>query len=92
MPITGLECSLLYFLFLDSQLVVSKSQIYLRKHPSTLQLIKQVIYSWKWVPVLHRHFIQLTIIDVQTKGAILFLYKQYQRSPGRVTRSDEAFI
>ena len=72
--------------------MVSRSQIYLREHPSTLQLIKQVIYSWKWVPVLRRHFIQLTIIDAQMKGAILLLYKQYRSSPRRVTRPDEAFI
>jgi hypothetical protein len=77
MPITGLECSLLYVLFLDYQLVVSRSQIYLREHPNSLQLIKQIIYSWEWVLVLHRHFIQLTIINAQTKCAILLLYKQY---------------
>ena len=92
MPITGSKGSFLYVLFLDSQLVVSRSQIYLREHSSTLQLIKQVIYSWEWVSVLHRHFIQLTIINTQMKGAILLLYKQYQSSLGRVTRLDEAFI
>jgi hypothetical protein len=80
MPITGSESSLLYVLFLDSQPVVSRSQIYLREHPITLQLIKQVIYSWEWVLVLHRHFIQLMIINAQTNGAILLLYTQYQSS------------
>jgi hypothetical protein len=86
------ECRLQYVLFLDSQLVVSRSQIYLREHPSTLQLIKQIIYSWEWVLVLHYHFIQLTIIDAQTKCAILLFYKQYWSFPGRVTRPDETFI
>ena len=84
MSITGSESSLLYVLFLDSQLVVSRSQIYIREHSSTLQLIKQVIYSWKWVLVLHRHFIQLTIIDAQMKGAILLLYKQYRSPQGEL--------
>jgi hypothetical protein len=80
----GSVCSLLYVLFLDSQLVVSRSQIYLREHPNTLQLIKQVIYSWEWVPVLHRHFIQLTIINAKMKGTILLLYKQYRSSQGKL--------
>ena len=92
MPITGSEGSLLYVLFLDSQLVVSRSQINLREHSSTLQLIKQVIYSWEWVSIIHRHFIQLMIINAKTKGAILLLYKQYRSSLGRVTRPNEAFI
>jgi hypothetical protein len=74
MSIKGSECSHLSVLFLDSQLAIFRSQLYLREHISTLQLIKQIIYSWEWVLVLHHHFIQLTIINAQMKCAILLLF------------------
>ena len=53
--LTSLRVNLVKWILIDSQLVISRSQLYLRENLNTLQLIKQIIYSWEWILILHHH-------------------------------------
>jgi len=77
MPIPGPERSLEDILFLDAYLVVSRSQVDLRDHCFSLQLIKQIINPQQRVPVLDGHFVQQPIFNAQSKSAIFLLYEQH---------------
>src|ERR1044072_7933875 len=90
--ITGPEGSLLYIFFLDPDLMVTRSQIYLGEYRSSLQLVHQIINSWKRVSVLNGHLIQLPIIHTQPGSAILFLDQQYRCTPRRYTWSNKSLL
>jgi len=51
-PISRSESGLLHIIRLNSNLMVPRSQVDLRKHRSTVQLIHQVIYAWQRIFVL----------------------------------------
>ena len=59
MPIPGPESSLVYVLLFDVYLMVIRSQVNLREHYRSLQLIKQVMNSRQRVFVLDSHLLNL---------------------------------
>ena len=63
MPVPSPKICLVNVLFLDVYLMIYGSQINLREHFFSLQLIKQVINPQQRVLVLNNHLIQLPVIN-----------------------------
>ena len=63
MPMFGLESCLVNFLLFDPYLVLFGSQVNLREHCFSLQLIKQLINPQQWIPILNGHFVQFPVFN-----------------------------
>ena len=60
----------------NPQLMITRMQIDLREHTSTLELIKEILNAWQGMLVLDGDCIQLPIIDTHPFRAILLIYQQ----------------
>lgn len=65
MAVTRTECHFFDIIRVDSDLMVPRTQIYLGKDLSTMELVEQVINAWKWVSVLDRDLVESMIIHAQ---------------------------
>jgi len=74
----------------NPQLMITRMQIDLREHTSTLELIKEILNAWQGMLVLDGDCIQIPIVDVHSLRAVLLLYKQYRKSPRREAAADIA--
>ena len=53
--------------------MVTSAKVYLGVDSRSSQLIKQIINSRQWVPILDRNPVQLSVINAQSKGLVLLL-------------------
>ena len=74
-PITRLERCLRDICIPNPQLMVTSAKVFLGVDSRFSQLIKQVINPRQWVPILNRNPIQLSVINAQSKGLVLLLFK-----------------
>ena len=74
-PITRPERCLRDICLPNPQLMVTSAKVYLGVDLRSSQLIKQVINSRQWVPILDCNPIQLSVVNAQSKGLILLLCK-----------------
>ena len=81
MPIPCSKSRFGYILLLHSYLMISRSQIDLREHSCTSQLVHKVIYPRQRILVLNRHFVQLPIIHTQPHATIFLFHEQHRGSP-----------
>jgi len=58
----GLECGLVDVSFMDMDLMVTRSEIYLREHDGSIKAVQQLINAWQWVSVFNCLFIYGMII------------------------------
>ena len=89
---TGMKGYLLGILIPNPKLMIPCTNINLREETRPLELIEQIINSWKWILILYSDFVELPIIDTHSKGPILFLYKQHWSSPRGYARLNETLI
>jgi hypothetical protein len=59
----------------DFDLVIATLEVQGRKDSAIMQLIRQIINPGEWVPILHRYFIQRTVINAHKREPIFFLHK-----------------
>ena len=81
MTVTCSKGVLVDVLILYSYLVISQSEIYLRKYSHTLQLIENIINPWQRILVLDSYLIQLLEINAQPQRPILLLHEQDRGTP-----------
>ena len=60
----------------NPQLMVTNVKFYFGVDSCPSQLIKQVINSQQWIPILDRNPIQLSVVNAQSKGLVFLLSKQ----------------
>ena len=65
----------------NSQLMVIGVKVYLGVDSRPFQMIKQVINPQQWIPILDRNFVQLSLVNAQSKSLVLLLRKQNQSTP-----------
>ena len=65
------------FLFLDSYLVLSESQVDFRKHLGHSHLVERVVNSRKWALLVDYHLVQMPIVNAQSQGSIFISDKQH---------------
>lgn len=90
--ISGFESYFWNAIFSDSELIIAKSEVYLRKVTGTLQLVEQVIYSRKWILILNYDLVQQTIVNTHSKGTIFPTHEQNWYALRENTGPDESFI
>src|ERR1044072_2490372 len=61
--ITSSERSLSYIGFLDSYLMITRLQIYLRENSGSPKLVHQIVNPWNRVTILQCDFIQLSVVS-----------------------------
>ena len=64
----------------NPQLMVTSAKVYLGVDSRSSQLIKQIINPRKWVLILDRNPVQLSVINAQSKGIVL-LFANRTRAP-----------
>ena len=77
MTITGTKGCLWNISIPNPELMVPSTKINLREETTTLELVKLVIYSGKWILILDSDFVELSIIDTQFKVCIFPFNKQH---------------
>src|SRR5262249_928618 len=92
MSVPGPKSSLLNILFPDPELMISRSEIYLREHLSRLQLVKEIINPGQRIPVLHSHLVQFPVIYAHPERTVLLPDKQNRCTPWRNTGANKTFI
>ena len=65
----------------DFELMITRSEVYLCKMASTLNLVKQVINSGDGILILDCDLVQLSIANVHSEGTIFILYEQHWCTP-----------
>ncbi|KAF3626893.1 hypothetical protein FXO38_29011 [Capsicum annuum] len=78
--------------FSDSELMIARSEVYLREIAGTLKLVKQVIDSGKRILVLDCDFIELMVINAHSEISIFFAHEQHWCTPRGNTGPDESLI
>jgi hypothetical protein len=92
MPIMASESSFGNILLSDSDLVVPRSKINLRKIHCSVQLIQKLVDPGNRVPVLDRLLIQCSIVNAHPHCAILLLHQHYRRSEWTRARPDVSHL
>ncbi|KAJ0555994.1 hypothetical protein HanIR_Chr07g0308621 [Helianthus annuus] len=92
MAVTNSECCFGDVLISDSQLMVSRSQINLGVIARPLQLVEQVVNTWKRITILHNHIVKLAIVNTHPESTVFLLHKQDCSSPGRRARTYETLF
>ena len=75
MAISSSKSGLVYVFITDPYLVVSGSQVDLRKYLFSYDLIEQVINPREWIMVLDGHLVELLVIDIHSYRSAIFVYK-----------------
>ena len=83
-----IEGCIMNIFILDSYLMVTKPQVNLAKYLFSSHLIKEVINPRKRIYVLHRGFVQLSIINTKSDCTIFLLHKHNWGSPRGHTHPD----
>ena len=61
----------------DSELMITRSEVYLSEMTSTLKLVKQVINPEDGILILDCDLVQLAIVNAHSEIIIFLLYEQY---------------
>ena len=80
-PIPRPERSLRDISLPNSQLLVSSVKIYLGVDSRPSQLIKQVINPRKWILILDRNPVQLSVVNALSKGLVFLPCRQNRSAP-----------
>jgi len=83
MTIAGPESCLWNITLSYSQLMIARSEVYLRKTSGTLNLIEKIINSRKWILILDSNLIQLTVIYTHSNRTIFFLTNKTRAPQGK---------
>ena len=81
MTITGMKGFVWDISIPNPELMVPGTKIDHREETRPLELVEQVIYSWKWILILDSEFVELLIIDTHSKGSIIIFHKQRWSAP-----------
>jgi hypothetical protein len=73
------KCCLPLVSFLDSNIVVSLSNIQFGEYVCTTQVGNELCNEWKWILVLHHMAVKPPVVLYWSQFAILLLYKEEWR-------------
>ena len=76
----------------NSELMITRSEVYVWKITNTMKLVKQVINTGNGIFILNCDLVQLPIVDAHLERTIFLLHEQYWCTLWRNTRSIEALI
>ncbi|GJS64338.1 integrase, catalytic region, zinc finger, CCHC-type containing protein [Tanacetum coccineum] len=81
MPISCSKRGLRDIIIVHSQLMITRSKVYLREVARSLKLVKQIVNPRERITILDGQLVQFTIVYAYAKRSILLLDKQNWRSP-----------
>ncbi|KAK4716441.1 hypothetical protein R3W88_014779 [Solanum pinnatisectum] len=77
MTISSSENCLQNVIISDSELMIARFEVYLRKVTSTLKLVEQVINPRDRIIVLDCDFVQLPIVNAHSKRTVFLFHEQH---------------
>ncbi|GKA48550.1 hypothetical protein Tco_0741508 [Tanacetum coccineum] len=80
MPISCSKRGLRDIIIMQSQLMITRSKVYLREVARSLKLVKQIVNPREWIMILDGQLVQFTIVYAHEKRSILLLDKQTKLS------------
>lgn len=75
--------------FLESYLVVARTQIQSAKNPHMTNTVENIVNEWQGVFVFDGLSVELAIVNTKSHAAVLFLNKEHGCSKRRSTGSNE---
>ena len=76
MTIPSSERCLQNVTFFDSELMIARSEVYLKETIGTLKLVEQVINTGDGILILDCDFVQLTVVDAHSERTIFLSHEK----------------